>query len=421
MSAAVRRLLRGTSWAAALLSCLLVWVAGTLAAAAVATEPVLFLGAGSLAAVGAWLLACRLLRVRGRRPTAVAVRLAGPLTVAGLVAAVLVPLGDPIREPAPAPGAGTWELDDGTRLAYGVVRAAEERAAPVVLLHGGPGVPDAAGLIEAFAPLADDGRDVWAYDQVGAGRSDRLADPSGYTPARAVHDLDQVRRRIGAQRLVLVGHSSGAHLAAAYVAAHPERVERAVFLSPGGLADRGLGGRPQDRLTGAERREAYALLAAPRALLAYALVQVRPAAAHALLGDAEADARQDRVHAAIRPALHCPGDPGPALHGLGFYANAVPQAWGSPPAPDLRAALRGSDVPALVVKGQCDYLDWASASGYLEVFDDARLVYLRGAGHDLHVDAPDRVAEAVRAFLVGRPVPGLRDRPAEAPADYQRP
>ena len=410
------RVLRALAWAGALAGCLLVWWAVTLAAAAVTPVPLLFLWAGTVAAGAAWLLACDWLAPRRRT----AARLVGVLAVGASLVGVLVPLGDPQRAPRLPTGAGTWLLEDGASLAYGIVRGdGGGRATPVVVLHGGPGVPDTAGLLDVFGPLAAEGHDVWAYDQRGTGRSTRLADPGGYTTARAVADLEEVRRRIGAGRVVLVGHSYGAQLAAAYTAEHPERVERAVFLSPGGLDPQGGPGRPQARLTPAQQRQIYRLLLAPRALLAYALVQVDPAAAHAFAGDAELDARQDRVHAAVSPGLHCPGHTGPALHGLGFYANQVPQSWRRRPEPDVRTRLSGTDVPALVVKGQCDYLDWVSATAYLDVFADSRLVYVPGAGHDVHVDAPATVLGAVRAFLAGRPVPGARADPRRPPAGYQ--
>ncbi len=71
----------------------------------------------------------------------------------------------------------------------------------------------------------------------------------------------------------------------------------------------------------------YRLLAWPRVLVAWTLLQLDPRAAHAFAGDAEMDARNDRVHNAGRAGAHCRGaDPGPALHGLGFYAYQFPQA-----------------------------------------------------------------------------------------------
>lgn len=163
----------------------------------------------------------------------------------------------------------------------------------------------------------------------------------------------------------------------------------------------------------------YRLLVSPRALLAYALVQVDPVAARTLAGDREVDARQDRVYAAALPGLHCRGRTGPALHGMGFYAATAPQSWRRPAEPDVAAQLRRSDLPVLVVKGQCDYLDWESATGYLRTFPDSRLLYLPGAGHDVQVDEPERVRRAVEGFVAGRAVRGTLDDPMHAPAGFQ--
>ncbi|MEV4356383.1 alpha/beta fold hydrolase [Nonomuraea sp. NPDC049625] len=57
--------------------------------------------------------------------------------------------------------------------------------------------------------LAAAGFDVYAYDQLGAGRSTRLSDVTGYTVARHVADLEAIRRTIGADRIVIVGQRTG--------------------------------------------------------------------------------------------------------------------------------------------------------------------------------------------------------------------
>jgi hypothetical protein len=102
-------------------------------------------------------------------------------------------------------------------------------------------------------------------------------------------------------------------------------VARAVFSSPGPLApalDDGSDASLRQRFRLGEQLGLYALLARPRVLTAYTLLQVSPRAAHAFAGDAEMDAAMDRVYNRSRPALHCSGEPaGPALHGLGFTAT----------------------------------------------------------------------------------------------------
>src|SRR5699024_7045762 len=132
-----------------------------------------------------------------------------------------------------------------------------------------------------------------------------------------------VRHRIGAERMVLLGHSYGAYLASAYAARYPIHVARLVLSSPGDLLDGLSGTAVQQRLSLGQTLHTYRLLASPRALLAYALTQVSPASAHAFAGDAEMDARNDRVYRVTESALHCPGDPVPPIHGTGFYALQV--------------------------------------------------------------------------------------------------
>jgi proline iminopeptidase len=233
-----------------------------------------------------------------------------------------------------------------------------------------------AGDAAYFGQLAGDGAEVYVYDKVGTGRSARLADPREYTLDRDVADLEAVREQIGAPRLVLIGQSYGATVAAAYLAAHGERVARVVFSSPGALPPvRAGGGNPQPRLTAGERLGVYALLLHPRALLAYALLQWDPRAVHDLAGDAELDARFDEIYNRSRPALHCRGaDPGPELLGLGFFAHYYPQSATSPVPADLRPALASRGAPALVLKGPCDYMSWSSAVDYVRALPDARLV-----------------------------------------------
>ena len=83
----------------------------------------------------------------------------------------------------------------------------DARGTPVIFLHGGPGTPDMKGDSEYFGRLARSGFDVYVYDEVGTGRSSRLEDPRRYTLTRDVADLEAIREKIGAERVVLIGHS----------------------------------------------------------------------------------------------------------------------------------------------------------------------------------------------------------------------
>jgi proline iminopeptidase len=298
----------------------------------------------------------------------------------------------------------------------------DARGTPVIFLHGGPGTPDMKGDSKYFGSLATSGFDVYVYDEVGAGLSSRLEEPRRYTLTRDVADLEAVREKIGAERVVLIGHSYGGTLAAAYASSHPEHVARMVLSFPGDPSPSAGGASMVYRLTTREKLGVYALLLPPRPMLAYALLQVNPEAAHAFASDDELDARQDRIYNRTRPALHCRNQPpGPRLHGLGFFANQYPQSSARKPHADFLPDLKGLSIPTLVIKGRCDYLSWSSAQEYLNALPNAKLLYLKDSGHNAYQDEPDRYMANVRAFLLSRPLPEHPYEGSKPPEGYEGP
>ncbi|MGP3957679.1 alpha/beta fold hydrolase [Nonomuraea sp. 3N208] len=328
---------------------------------------------------------------------------------------------------APVAGQREWRLQTGSKLAY--VRLAPKRVTrpdPVVFLHGGPGVADLAASSAFFGKLTADGYQVYVYDQIGAGRSARLRDPRGYGLTRDVADLEAIRQAVGAGRLNLIAQDYGAQLAVAYLAAHPDRVAKAVLSSPAGLSQgsptASVLASPSEPSQGSSSatfpasptepsREAPAWepqgreadgkveVAAvfgrdgtpdPRLLAVSTLLRVDPRAAHAFAGDRELDAYLDLVR---QGAPHpCPA----AATGSGGYVGLTGRA-----APgSLRLRLTGVMSPVLIVKGQCDEQSWASAIGFRQALPSARLAYLGGGTY-----RSEAYLGLLRAFLSGRPVP----------------
>lgn len=394
--------------------------------ASVTTNPALavFLGLAVFASVfflGLLLFVPRPRTAPWRRVRAAILVLVETFVVVRVVPATIRPFPDTLSARPEVAGQRYWDLPTGSRIAY--VRMAPKQpqaSTPVVFLHGGPGVADMERDAAFFGALTSDGYVVYVYDQVGAGSSGRLADPRGYGLARDVADLEAIRQAVGAEQLILIGHSYGAQVAAAYLAHHADHVAKAVFSSPGSLTPSSTGAALLSRLDPGQGRALSLDLLHPRALAAYTLVQVNPQAAHALVGDDEMDARFARYYELLQPALHCRGATvGRSVAGVGAYANLSPQALGAPPRPDLRPALGATTTPALVLKGSCDYLSWSSAIEYRRVLRGTEVVYLRHAGHDAYQDQPGAYLASLRAFLAGRPVPAYdSDQP---PADYEGP
>lgn len=272
--------------------------------------------------------------------------------------------------------------------------------APIVFVHGGPGVSDMQHDAPALAALATD-RDVFVYDQAGTGGSSRLDDPRGYTLHRSVQDLDAVRAFTGADRVVLIGHSWGARIATAYAAEHPDSVAALVLTAPGPppVSTRSLPAPdPASRLAASDRVALYADAMAPRRLFAFLLASADPVVGHAVAGDDEMDAAFAGLYAHERPAMFC--DPADAelagTAGVGFYANLVGQS-GDDSGVSV-ADLRALDVPVLIVNPSCDYVPQSIAAEYLRLLPGARMVRVPG-GHLAYLEDPGPWLAAVEAAL----------------------
>src|SRR5205085_9191914 len=78
---------------------------------------------------------------------------------------------------------------DGGRIWYRKVGSGD--ATPVILLHGGPGIP--SHYLKPFEALSDE-RPVVRYDQLGGGHSEHTTDLRLFTIKRYVAELDSLRR-----------------------------------------------------------------------------------------------------------------------------------------------------------------------------------------------------------------------------------
>ena len=127
-----------------------------------------------------------------------------------------------------------WNLSTGSRIAYTLLPAkGPKQPYPIIYLQGGPGGSVDEGLIRMMEPLSECGYDVYLYDQIGSGWSDRLADIRSYTADRHKRDLEAIVQTIGAEKVILLGQSWGAILAALYTADNSRHVASLILTGPG--------------------------------------------------------------------------------------------------------------------------------------------------------------------------------------------
>lgn len=317
---------------------------------------------------------------------------------------------DPIQ---PRDSTQYWTMPGGYRIAYTRIPAqGQVRKPPVIFLHGGPGGYVHSAIIDALAPLAADGRDVYLYDQSGTGLSDRRARPKDTTIAGHLADLEAIRVKLGAERIAVIGHSFGGLLAALYAADHPDHIDRLVLSAPGVLepATYDADGRPAtERLypvpaelkftppdgyveaTGAERMP----LRAQASFMLAQLFDVKFAS------DREMDAAINTLASGFTRTMVCdPAHVKPEEGGAGTYSrvgsNFYPDDF-----KDRRPAMRRMTAPVLVLQGQCDFLAYGDVYEYAAAFPNARYRYVPRAGHIIWWDQPTVYQAAIRDFLNG--------------------
>jgi proline-specific peptidase len=87
------------------------------------------------------------------------------------------------------------------------------------MLHGGPGVPP--DYLQPLQELADSGRSIIFYDQLGCGNSDQPNDPGLWRVEFFVEELATVRQELGLDHIHLLGQSWGGMLAMEYALTQP--------------------------------------------------------------------------------------------------------------------------------------------------------------------------------------------------------
>lgn len=305
-----------------------------------------------------------------------------------------------------------WAMQGGYRIAYTRVAAAEATSAPVIYLHGGPGGYVHSSQIEHLGQLAADGRDVYLYDQSGTGLSDRRERPRDTTLESHLSDLHEiVVDHLGVERVVLVGQSFGGFQAALFASRHPELVEALVLTSPAEIhpAHFDEEGRwvnlerypPPAELERIDVADTYAEdtsvmrlpLRAIGAIVAAQLANVK------LIPDAELDGALNTMASGFTRNMVCdPANVEPEEGGAGAYMRTGTNFFDDD-YEDPRPAMRQVAAPVLVLQGQCDFVPYEAAYEYVDVFPHGTYEPVRGAGHVIPWEQPERFVDAIRTFL----------------------
>ena len=297
-----------------------------------------------------------------------------------------------------------WDLPTGSRIGYTMLHAkGKKKSTPVIYLHGGPGGPIWDQNIELLSQLAEDGFDIYLYDQIGGGFSDRLSDIEAYTADRHKRDLAAIVQKIGAEKVILIGQSWGAILATLFAADNPGKIEKIIFTCPGPIEP---------------RKRALAKIAAPDSLQLrvpyFSNAQGNAQANNLrtrtidffattfgvkLASDEEADNFSTYLNSLTNKSLVCDTTKIPKVVGGSGYYSCLMTLNSLQNIPDPRPKLHSAPYPVLVMKGQCDNQKWGFTNEYLEIFPKSQLVIIPNAGHSIGLEQPALYAKTILAFL----------------------
>lgn len=220
------------------------------------------------------------------------------------------------------------------------------------------------------------------YDQRGGGRSPVPREvPVGWQDQ--VADLEALRGLWGLDRLTIAGYSWGALLAMLYAIHHPERVTRLALVSPAPVWREA---RTRFEAEFARRNSDPVLQAERKALRESGLREADP------------EAFQRRIfELSVVPYFH---DPARARDLTPFRVTGRTQqeVWGSLGDYDLRSALRGLRVPALVLHGDSDPIPADVALTAAQCLG-APFHLLERCGHVPYVERFDEFRELLGGWL----------------------
>jgi pimeloyl-ACP methyl ester carboxylesterase len=327
--------------------------------------------------------------------------------------AILRPSSSHFAEAVPYANTKYWKLSTGSVIAYSEYDpppGTAVKAEAIVYLHGGPGARQASFDQDIYGGFAAYGYRVFLYDQAGSGLSSFLPRLHDYTVARSVADLEEIRQKIGVEKMILIGHSWGSTLAASYMAKYPAHVAKAVFHSPAKIWQLEEDDYDYSRTAGSVPG-----FPGPRLLAALFLRDRNREAAEALVPQLESEILVIPSFRSTLGTVVCSGNfgklPADLISALDGHENPgvnpyvlqelVPEteiAEGDP-----HAALRENHTPAILLYPECNYLSWKGAIDYKRTLPNLKIYYIPHAGHYIQFEQPELLKRVILSFLLDQP------------------
>jgi proline iminopeptidase len=300
-------------------------------------------------------------------------------------------------------GTKYWHLSTGSRIGYALLKAkGTKQPYPIIYLQGGPGAPIFDANIETLSKLTNYGYDVYLYDLVGCGHSNRLANMDEYTVDRHKKDLTEIINKIGAKKVILIAQSWGALLATNYLADHQAKIEKLIFTGPGPMlpmnnqleklkAPDSLHLKAPQFTNAQGSQKAYNLRARVVKFIAQKF-------AYKLAPDKEMDDFATTLNFELNKSTVVDASIIKPKSGYGYYVH-IKTVQSFNKTPNRRDILSKCKTPILIMRGQFDGGKWGYTDEYLRLFKNHQLVIIPNAGHSVALEQPKLYIHTILSFL----------------------
>ena len=256
---------------------------------------------------------------------------------------------------------------------------------PLLVVHGGPGfshtyfMPHLKSLSKWFTLIL--------YDQRGAGRSS-LAHSDSMSLKFFVDDIEGIRKSLGIEKILLLGHSWGAIPVTKYALDYPDRVKGIIFSSPNALS------KEFDNMT----REAQFLKATSRDSTNRSIIIGSP---DYKAGKADAyrrlmllsfqhsfadESNLVKLNLVLRPDYLTASQK--LFAGLGKDLASY----------NYYGSVQRFRFPVLIQHGREDILPLQASEKLLESIPNSRLTIYRNSGHFIFIEEPKKFTQEVISF-----------------------
>jgi proline iminopeptidase len=284
----------------------------------------------------------------------------------------------------------------------------EGQGTKILTLHGGPGIPW-ENSAKGFSLLADQFH-LFYYDQRGCGRStrpfDRFPPANYYKNMTALEsnlgikaqlaDIERIRQILGEEKIILIGHSFGAFLAALYAAEYPEKVKALVLVAPANILklpseEEDLFQKIRKNLPNSMQPEFDAW---QKTYFDFGEIfqksenDLQIISLQFLKYYQEAAKNQGKTLPDMGPSTVRPG---------GWMTYATYFSMGKKH--DYRAAMKAVKAPVLVLHGTNDLQSETASKTFAAAFPDAQFKTIEGSGHFPFFEQPEAFSAIVRQFL----------------------